>query len=105
MLPRLEPHGSNLSAVSTKPAVPTEPRPAPAEDIRSARPYLLSRNTLIAAVRRLASIAALIGIDLVGLVLGVFAALIIRELYLGQWPPLWGILWDTETIGCRSSSP
>jgi exopolysaccharide biosynthesis polyprenyl glycosylphosphotransferase len=77
--------------------VPTEPRPAPAEDIRSARPYLLTRNTLLAAVRRLASIAALIAIDLVGLVLGVFLALIIRELYLGQWPPLWGILWDTET--------
>jgi len=77
--------------------VPTEPRPAPAEDIRSARPYLLSRNTLIAVARRLASVAVLIAIDLVGLVLGVFVALIFRELYLGQWPPLWGILWDLET--------
>ena len=77
--------------------MPTEPRPAPAEDIRSARPYLLSRNTLIAVARRLASVAVLIAIDLVGLVLGVFVALIFRELYLGQWPPLWGILWDLET--------
>jgi len=83
--------------VSTKPAAPVESRPAPVEDIRSARPYLLSRTTLVAVVRRLASVAALVAVDLLGLVLGVFVALILREAYLGQWPPLWGILWDTET--------
>jgi exopolysaccharide biosynthesis polyprenyl glycosylphosphotransferase len=77
--------------------VPVEPRPAPVEDIRSARPYLLSRSTLIAVVRRLASVSALIALDLGGLVLGIFVALIFRELYLGQWPPLWGILWDIES--------
>jgi exopolysaccharide biosynthesis polyprenyl glycosylphosphotransferase len=77
--------------------VPAEPRPAPVEDIRSARPYLLSRSTLIAVVRRLASVSALIALDLGGLVLGIFVALIFRELYLGQWPPLWGILWDIES--------
>jgi exopolysaccharide biosynthesis polyprenyl glycosylphosphotransferase len=83
--------------VSTKPAVPTEPRPAPVEDIRSARPYFLSRATLLSAARRLVSVGMLVTLDLAGLVLGVFVALILRELYLGQWPPLWGILWDTET--------
>ena len=57
--------------MSTKPAVPTEPRAAPVEDIRSARPYLLSRSTLLAVGRRLASVAALVTLDLVGLVLGV----------------------------------
>src|SRR5205085_1745766 len=67
------------------------------EDIRSVRPYLFSRSTLVALGRRLASVAALVTIDLVGLVLGVFVALIFRVLYLGEWPPLWGILWDTET--------
>jgi exopolysaccharide biosynthesis polyprenyl glycosylphosphotransferase len=82
--------------VSTKPAVPTEPRPAPVEDIRSVRPYLLSRATLIAVGRRLLSIAALVTLDLSGLIFGIFVALILRELYLGEWPPLWGILWDTE---------
>jgi len=82
--------------VSTKPAVPTEPRPAPAEDIRSVRPYLLSRSTLLAVVRRLVSVAALVTVDLGGLILGVYVALLVRELYLGQWPPLWGIVWDTE---------
>src|SRR5438874_747733 len=47
--------------------------------------------------RRLAGITALIVIDLGGLVFGIYVALIFRELYLGQWPPLWGILWSTET--------
>jgi exopolysaccharide biosynthesis polyprenyl glycosylphosphotransferase len=83
--------------VSTKPAAPAESQPAPVEDIRSARPYLLSRTTLVAVARRLGSVAALVAVDLLGLVLGVFVALILREAYLGQWPPLWGILWDTET--------
>src|SRR5213080_1563250 len=89
--------GSRLQPVSTKPAVPAEPRPAPVEDIRSGRPYLLSRTTLLAVARRLASVAALVTLDLLGLVLGIFVALIFRELYLGQWPPLWGILWETES--------
>jgi exopolysaccharide biosynthesis polyprenyl glycosylphosphotransferase len=70
---------------------------APVEDIRSARPYLFSRTTLVAVGRRLASVAALVVLDLVGLVCGLYLALIFRELYLGQWPPLWGILWKTET--------
>jgi len=54
-------------------------------------------TTLVAVARRLASITALITIDLGGLVFGIYVALILRELYLGQWPPLWGILWSTET--------
>ena len=78
--------------------MPTEERPAaPVEDIRSARPYFFTRTTLVAVVRRLVSVAALVTLDLAGLVFGLFAALILRELYLGQWPPLWGILWSTET--------
>ena len=77
--------------------MPAEPRPAPVEDIRSGRPYLLSRTTLFAVARRLASVAALVTIDLAGLVLGVWVALIFRELYLGDWPPLWGIVWETES--------
>src|SRR5262249_43136887 len=70
---------------------------APVEDIRSARPYLLSRTNLLAAARRVLSVAVLVALDLVGLVCGVYLALIVREVYLGQWPPLWGLLWRTET--------
>src|SRR4029453_13720881 len=89
---------SRLAPVSTKPAVPDDARQeAPVEDIRSTRPYLLTRTTLVAVARRLLSIAALVTLDLAGLVFGIYVALILRALYRGEWPPLWGILWETET--------
>jgi len=82
--------------VSTKPALEAETPAAPVEDIRSARPYLLSRRTLLTALRRLASIVALVTIDLVGLVLGIYVALLLRSLYLGDFTPFWNSLWDKE---------
>jgi exopolysaccharide biosynthesis polyprenyl glycosylphosphotransferase len=80
--------------MSTKPVLEAE---SPVEDVRSARPYLLSRRTLLAFARRLASIAALVTLDVGGLILGVYGALIVRALYLGQFPPLWGLMWRTES--------
>jgi exopolysaccharide biosynthesis polyprenyl glycosylphosphotransferase len=89
---------STLARVSTKPVLEAERRPTtPVEDIRSARPYLLSRRTLLALGRRVASIAALATLDIGGLILGVYVALMIRALYLGQFPPLWGLIWRTES--------
>src|SRR5207245_7081124 len=62
---------STLAPVSTKPVLEAERRPAaPVEDIRSARPYLLSRRTLLALGRRLASIPAHVTPDVGGLLLG-----------------------------------
>jgi hypothetical protein len=49
-------------------------------DIRSGRPYILG-SPATAFARRVASIAALIFLDLCGLVLGIYAALILRSLY------------------------
>ena len=69
----------------------TETRPS---DIRSVRPYVLSRSPIRALVRRLASITALVTLDLTGLTLGLFASLTLREAVKGGWPPLWGLLWD-----------
>jgi len=66
---------------------------APAGDIRSTSPYL----PLSGAARRVASIGALIVLDLVGLVLGVYAALALRDLVYGHNVPLWGFLWRAET--------
>ncbi|HYY03472.1 MAG TPA: sugar transferase [Gaiellaceae bacterium] len=83
--------------MSTKPVLEVERVPVAVEDIRSGKPYLLSRRTILGFFRRLASIAALVVLDLAGLTLGVFVALGFRELYLGQWPPLWGYVWRTET--------
>jgi exopolysaccharide biosynthesis polyprenyl glycosylphosphotransferase len=73
---------------------------APAQivsDIRAGAPFLLTRAQLLAAGRRLASITALVCIDLGGLVLGIYAALVARELYYGRAPVLWGVLWRIET--------
>ena len=66
-------------------------------DIRAGAPFLLSRAQLLVAARRLASITALVCVDLGGLVLGLYAALVARELYYGREPVLWGVLWRIET--------
>jgi len=72
--------------------------PAPVvSDIRAGAPFLLRRAQLLAAGRRLASITVLVCLDLAGLVLGLYAALVARELYYGREPVLWGVLWRVET--------
>ncbi len=74
--------------------------PAPAEepgagDIRAQRPYLISRSSLLGAARRIASTCALLALDLGGLTLGLYAALALRELWVGNSPD-WGGIWGTE---------
>jgi exopolysaccharide biosynthesis polyprenyl glycosylphosphotransferase len=79
-------------------APPADPR-APRRfggDIRARKPYVLSAHPFLAAARRLASVSALVVLDVCGLTLGVFAALTLRELYYGRTPPLWGVLWRYE---------
>src|SRR5262249_24069160 len=71
--------------------------PETVEDIRAVRPYVFSRSLLRTAVRRLASIAALMTIDVVGLVVGLYAAQALRSLIFDPKPILWGLLWDHET--------
>jgi exopolysaccharide biosynthesis polyprenyl glycosylphosphotransferase len=83
--------------IPTPVAASDEPRVRLATDIRSGKPFFLSRSRLVAAGRRAASIAALLGIDLAGLVLGIYAALVVRELYYGRSHVLWGFLWRVET--------
>jgi exopolysaccharide biosynthesis polyprenyl glycosylphosphotransferase len=65
----------------------------PAGDIRSTSPYLPLRG----AARRVGSIIALIVLDLVGLVLGIYGALVLRWLVYEESTPLWGFIWKTET--------
>jgi exopolysaccharide biosynthesis polyprenyl glycosylphosphotransferase len=80
--------------------VPAAADDAPARivsDIRAGAPFLLTRGQLAVALRRLASITTLVCIDLAGLVLGLYAALVARELYYGREPILWGVLWRVET--------
>src|ERR687886_199550 len=84
------------SATSTAVAPPAETlRAGRSRDIRSA-PYPLSRVLARAVIRRVASIACLVALDLCGLVLGLYAALALREAYHGN-ALLWGLLWDQLT--------
>ncbi len=68
----------------------------PQGDVRSSRPHGLT-TALRSAVRRLFSITALVVLDLVGLTLGLYVALVLRGFYYGERPPLWGVLWRAET--------
>jgi exopolysaccharide biosynthesis polyprenyl glycosylphosphotransferase len=91
-----------VSGLETKPTqTASDGPPAAAQetarDIRFSPPYLLVRSPVRAFVRRLASIATLILIDLAGLAFGIYAALVLRDLYRGNSPPLWGVLWRQVT--------
>jgi len=69
--------------------------PVFASDIRSAR-ILPSWGQLRAIARRVVSIAALVVIDLSGLAGSLYLALVLRELYYGERPILWGLPWNAE---------
>jgi exopolysaccharide biosynthesis polyprenyl glycosylphosphotransferase len=71
---------------------PDEPPPVRRDDIRAARPYLLSRLPLRAFVRRVLGIAVLVALDVAGLALGLYAALVLRA-FLFDETVYWALLW------------
>ena len=85
-----------MSTTADPQAPPEQETPAVAADIRASRPGVLARPPIRALVRRLASIAALLTIDLIGLALGLYAALVLRWLYYEHELPLWGVPWEAE---------
>jgi len=64
-------------------------------DIRQAR-VLPSPIQLRGLARRLTSIVALVAIDVGGLAGALYLALVLRELYYGERPILWGLPWNAE---------
>jgi exopolysaccharide biosynthesis polyprenyl glycosylphosphotransferase len=68
-----------------------------AEDVRSARPYLLGQGPLRTLTRRAGSIAALVVIDLSGLTIGLYLALALRSWIRDPKPILWNLLWNQES--------
>jgi len=80
--------------VATKPVVGTGS--GETADIRSA-PVFPSRIQVRALARRTVSVLALVVIDLSGLAGALYLALVLRELYYGDRPILWGIPWDAES--------
>jgi exopolysaccharide biosynthesis polyprenyl glycosylphosphotransferase len=77
--------------------VDTTLAPPQVADIRSARPYLLTRSPLKTFVRRALSIASLVVIDISGLTIGLYLALALRSAIRDPKPILWNLLWDHET--------
>jgi exopolysaccharide biosynthesis polyprenyl glycosylphosphotransferase len=84
------------SPPATEDASEREPA-APVGDIRQARATLLVRSPLRQLVLRLASVVALIGLDLTGVGLALYAALVLRDVYYGTSAIFPGLLWDQET--------
>jgi exopolysaccharide biosynthesis polyprenyl glycosylphosphotransferase len=67
-----------------------------AGDIRRAR-VLPSSPQLRALGRRVSSVLALAVLDVGGLAVALYLALVLRQVYYGETPILWGFAWSTET--------
>jgi exopolysaccharide biosynthesis polyprenyl glycosylphosphotransferase len=85
--------------VATKEA-PPEPSGAAASspalgDIRAGQPQVFG-GPVTTLLRRTASIASLIVLDLCGLILGIYSALVLRAVAYGE-DVLWGAIWRAET--------
>jgi exopolysaccharide biosynthesis polyprenyl glycosylphosphotransferase len=71
---------------------PAEQAESPA-DVRASRVYVLSRGPLLGVVRRLTSIVLLAALDVAGLALGLYLALLLRQLVYGETDIYWNLLW------------
>ncbi len=85
-----------MSTTADPEAPPDQESTPVAGDVRATRTSILARPPLRALARRLASIAALLTIDVCGLALGLYLALALRWLYYEHELPLWGIPWEAE---------
>src|SRR5436189_371266 len=74
------------------------PAPPPHEptDVRAATPPIFRTTHLAPALRRVASITALVAIDVAGVTVGLFSAFVLREIYYGR-AINWHGLWQAET--------
>ena len=83
--------------MATKAAPPAKPShaPPPLGDIRAGRPQVFG-SPITTLLRRTASIVSLVLLDLCGLILGLYAALVLRALLYGE-EVLWGAIWRVET--------
>ena len=75
-----------------RPAAATS-RPEGRADVRASRLYLLSRGPLLTVARRTLSILLLAALDVAGLALGLYAALLVRQVVYGETEIYWNLLW------------
>ena len=66
---------------------------ASGRDVRSSRLYVFSRQTIGRGLRRVLSVVVLIAVDVLGLALGLYLALVLRTLLYGS-TLYWSILWQ-----------
>ena len=84
---------------------PERPPQPPPSDVRRARVYVLSRRPWVGLVRRVVSIAALATLDALGLALGLYVALVVRELVYGHSTIYWSLLWEGPKHWLRFAIP
>jgi exopolysaccharide biosynthesis polyprenyl glycosylphosphotransferase len=68
-------------------------RPPLGQDVRASRPYLFSRGPILSVAQRAFSVGSLVVLDVVGLALGIYLALVIRQVVAGDGDVLWSLLW------------
>jgi exopolysaccharide biosynthesis polyprenyl glycosylphosphotransferase len=83
---------SKVAPPAESPA-PAPPQPSQRDDVRASSLYILSRRPLLSVVRRSISVLALVVLDVAGLALGIYLALVLRQLIRGDGDILWGLLW------------
>jgi exopolysaccharide biosynthesis polyprenyl glycosylphosphotransferase len=82
----------DTDSVASKPKAPDAQVTRPGTDVRASRVYLFSRRPLIGLVRRAASATVLVGVDVLGLALGLYLALVLRTILYGN-TVYWSLLW------------
>ena len=83
-----------------------EPTSSPSRsDVRRSGLYLLSRRPYVAFIRRLLSVVALVALDVLALTLGLFLALVLRELIHGNSSIYWTLLWEGPRHWLRFLAP
>jgi exopolysaccharide biosynthesis polyprenyl glycosylphosphotransferase len=71
-----------------------EAESGPLADVRSGTLYVFSRRPWVALLRRVSSIVTLAALDALGLALGLYAALVLRELAYGDTAIYWSVVWE-----------
>src|SRR5688572_568872 len=84
---------SGKAAPPAETSRPASPQPIADRDVRASRLYVLSRGPISGFVRRAFSVAALVVLDIAGLAIGIYLALVVREVVTGDGDVLWGLLW------------
>ena len=78
--------------VASQPESDGQRTPRQDADVRASRVYLFSRRPLLGGLRRLLSILVLVAVDILGLALGLYIALVLRTVLYAD-TIYWSLLW------------